>query len=445
MWRPLRRNRGTTALVLAIGALVCATSASVALGHSHRRGHHSHDGGGTFAALSCGAQVTSSVTLTADIGPCPPSSDGIDIVASDVRVNLNGHSITGTNSTNNTTSEPVGIGLMNVHNVTVKGPGTIQAFDAGVAVNGGDNNTIKRLTVRNNVAHVLFSGGVDPANLEKTPCDYGDGVTTDNSNNNVIDHVVATGNGPFDGIALVDASNHNRILHSKSYNNNVPNIIQSGAAAGQNGPCGPFGANGPGPGRPHQDIGIRIEGPGATHNIVAGNKAIGNELEGISIHANVCPNNPAGVPPGAPNTNNLVADNQVLSNGFADNTDGIAVLSQGPAGVVCIAFDNAIVGNTSSYNARDGIFLGGRGSTGNFVLHNRANYNGNDGIELSGPTPPNPRLPNGLPGTINTVVRGNKAHGNGVYDGADGNPTCDNNTWRNNRFTTFNPSCVMGG
>jgi len=398
--------------------------------------------------LSCGAQVTSSVTLTADIGPCPPSSDGIDIVASDVKVNLNGHSITGTNSTNNTTSEPVGIMLMNVHNVRVTGPGTIQNFDAGMAVNGGSDNTIRRLTAQNNVAHVLFSGGVDPANPVKTPCDYGDGITTDNSNNNVIDHVVATGNGPFDGISLVDASNNNKILHSKSYNNNVPQIIQNGPSAGQNGPCGPFQANGPGPGRPHQDIGIRIEGPGATHNIVAGNKSIGNELEGISIHANICPNNPAGAPAGAPNTDNLVANNQVMSNGFAGPTehlDGIGVLSQGPAGVVCIAYNNAIVGNTSSYNANDGIFLGGRGSTGNSVLRNRANYNGKDGIELSGPTPPSTRVPNGLPGTINTVVRGNEAHGNAVYDAADGNPTCDNNTWRDNRFTTFNPSCVMGG
>ncbi|HWF36436.1 MAG TPA: right-handed parallel beta-helix repeat-containing protein, partial [Solirubrobacteraceae bacterium] len=213
MFGPLRRNRRMAGAGLLTAALVCvAASATVALGDSHGRG-------ATFAALSCGAQVTTSVTLTADIGPCPPSTDGIDIVASGIRVNLNGHSITGTNSTNNTTSEPVGIGLMNVHDVTLTGPGTVQNFDAGVSVNGGYGNTIKNLTAQNNVAHVLFSGGVDPTNLEATPCDYGDGVLTDNSNNNLIQNVTATGNGPFDGIALVDASNYNKVVGSKSYNN----------------------------------------------------------------------------------------------------------------------------------------------------------------------------------------------------------------------------------
>jgi hypothetical protein len=211
----------------------------------------------------------------------------------------------------------------------------------------------------------------------------------------------------------------------------------NGTAAGQPGPCGPFGANIVGPGRPHQDIGIRIEGPGATNNVVSDNTSTGNELEGISVHGYVCPNNPGGVPSGDPNTNNLVEHNYVAENGFQDNTDGIGLLEQGPAHTVCVSYDNSFVGNTSNYNAHDGIYLGGRGSTGNLVRNNTTDYNGHDGIELTGPAA-------GLPGTINTIIRNNEAHGNANYDGQDGNPTCDNNVWKNNQFTTFNPACVMG-
>lgn len=429
MLRPLRRYRSSSVVAVTVRALACAVALALSASQAQ--------GAAGKAALSCGAHVTSSVTLTANIGPCPPTSDGLDIVASNITVNLNGHSITGSNSTNFTKSEPVGIGLMNVHEVTVTGPGTIQHFDAGISVNGGSSNRITNLTVKNNVAHVVITGGVDQNNLLETPCDNGDGILTNNSNYNVISNVVATGNGPFDGIALVGLSSYNQVLNSNSFNNDVSNLIQTGPNEGNNGPCGPFSAVGVGIGRAHQDIGIRIEGPGATHNIVAGNTATGNQLEGISIHGNVCPGNPGA---GPPNTNNLVKNNLVTNNGFAgpmEHLDGIGVLRQGPPGVVCVAFNNSIIGNTSNSNARDGIYMGGRGSHGNIVSNNTTNYNGRDGIDVEGPM-------SGLPGSINNVLSNNEGHGNGSYDGFDGNPGCDNNKWTNNVFTTFNPPCVMG-
>ncbi|MDQ4069725.1 MAG: hypothetical protein M3203_09710, partial [Actinomycetota bacterium] len=40
------------------------------------------------AQLACGAVITRSVTLHADVGPC--SGDGLVVVADRVRVNLNG-------------------------------------------------------------------------------------------------------------------------------------------------------------------------------------------------------------------------------------------------------------------------------------------------------------------------------------------------------------------
>lgn len=389
-----------------------------------------------LGTVTCGEQITQSVSLNGNVGPCPYTADGIDIVANNVTVNLNGYQVMGTNSTNNTVDEPIGIGLMNVTGATVEGPGVVQGFDAGIAVNGGSNDTITGVTVQNNVAHVLYNGGVDPTNLEATPCDYGDGIIADNSNNDLISGNSATANGPFDGIALVDSSNYDQVTNNHSYANVVSNIIQNGPDAGQAGPCGPFGANTVGPGRPHQDIGIRIEGPGATHNVVANNVSQGNQLEGISIHDYVCPGNPAGVPAGSPNVDNLIVHNTVESNGFADNTDGIAVLSQGPAGTVCIPGDNTILNNLSSFNSHDGIFIGGRGSSGNVIRNNVTDDNGHDGIQLTGPA-------SGLPGTINTLVAHNVASGNGNFDGEDGNGNCTTNTWTHNMFMTVNPSCIM--
>jgi hypothetical protein len=433
-----RCRRAILLRALALGALLGALSMSAVALASNGKG----SGQGRMAALSCGAQVTSSVTLTSDIGPCPSSTDGLDVMASGITIDLNGHSIIGTNTTNTTVNEPVGIMLMNVHDVTITGPGTIEHFDAGVAVNGGQDNTIRKLTVKDNVAHVLLTGGVDPSNPEATPCDYGDGILTDNSNGNVIADNFVTGNGPFDGIALVDASSYNQVVHNVSNYNDVANIEQAGDEVGQSGPCGPFGASGTGPGRPHQDFGLRIEGPGATHNTLADNTTIGNLLEGIGVFSNICPNNSAGIPPTPPNTDNTVIHNLVKDNGttVSDGLDGIGVLEQGPPGVVCPASRTSIIGNTSDGNNHDGIFLAGRGSSGNLVRNNTTDDNPNDGIELSGPAA-------GLPGVIDSVVRNNEAHGNGSYDGFDGTPGCGSNEWKNNRFTTVNQPCVgrVGG
>ncbi|HWF34515.1 MAG TPA: hypothetical protein VG295_04070 [Solirubrobacteraceae bacterium] len=429
---------------------------------------------GAGAALSCGAHVTTNVTLTSNIGPCPPTTDGIVIAADGITVNLNGHTITGTDTTNTTKKEQVGVRFLNVYNSTVEGPGEVTHFDAGVYIDGGGNDTVTGVTADANIAHVLLTGGVNPSDPEATPCNLGDGITTFNTSGNTISGSSATNNGPYSGISLVGASSTNTVSGNDSYNNDVSNIMPDGKTSG---PCGPFGASKVGAGRPHQDIGIRIEGPGATHNVLDGNSSTGNQLEGISIHANVCPKSGPQVPQGTPpNTNNTVEHNTVSGNGFADNTDGISILEQGPAGVVCPATNNTINDNTSNSNAHDGIFVGGRGASGNVVSGNTTNMNGNDGVELKGGEyssslmmalpgatddtvsgntansnakygialdgPSGVGTPQAAPGAIDNTVTGNTASANTLYDGYDGNPGCDNNIWSNDIFTTVNQSCV---
>src|SRR4051812_33482003 len=82
------------------------------------------------ADLKCGATVTSSVVLSADLTRCPDF--GLRIAADDVTVDLNGHTIAG-----------VGIGhgvlIDSRRRVTVK-HGTVRAFRIGVFVTGGDHN-----------------------------------------------------------------------------------------------------------------------------------------------------------------------------------------------------------------------------------------------------------------------------------------------------------------
>src|SRR4051795_3012474 len=48
----------------------------------------------TASALPCGTVVTTSITLTSDIGPCD-FVDGLVVGASDITIDLNGHTIFG--------------------------------------------------------------------------------------------------------------------------------------------------------------------------------------------------------------------------------------------------------------------------------------------------------------------------------------------------------------
>ncbi|HWG73513.1 MAG TPA: right-handed parallel beta-helix repeat-containing protein [Acidimicrobiales bacterium] len=430
---------------------------------------NSHGNGfGRPQVLQCGAQVTRSTKLAADIGPCV-GTDGIDVVASGIRLDLNGHTITGADTTNSTNVEQIGVRLANVHGVDVSGPGTITKFDAGVGVTGGGGNLIRGLTVHDNISHVTFTGGVNPLDPEATACNWGDGIATDNSSHNTITHNTAIHNGPFGGISLVDASTSNTVSDNSTSDQTVANSVPDTdndndatnpetRATGDSddaGPCGPFGANTTGPGREYQDIGIRMEGPGAANNVVTNNKVTGSDLDGISIFDNICTNNTRNVPPTAPNTGNLVEHNTVTDNGFAPGAyrDGIAVLQQGPAGVVCVPSDNSIVDNLSSGNSRDGIFMGGRDSHNNTINNNTVVNNGSpgssgDGIQLTGPSSYTITNPDGsktvvpLDGSNHNTLIGNVGHGNLHDDGFDGTPGCDSNNWANNIFVTVNQTCV---
>lgn len=418
------------------------------------------------AVLSCGQVITTSINLSQDVGPC--TGNGLVIGASGITVNLNGHSIIGSNATNMTSSEQVGVLVQGKRNVTVTN-GTVRNFDAGVAIVRGLKNQVRKLTVQDNVNHSSLTGAINK-------CKFGDGIAVQGSESNVITENRAFGNGPFSGITLFESSSNNIVSGNQAFDQNIQNRLPGDNPDGtpRNGPCGPFSSTPTGEGRLNQDIGIRVEGPGADNNQILSNSVHDNLLDGITIHGYVCIQpTPPNVRPGSPNTGNLIQGNDVRRNGFGtvafpEHQDGISILSQGPLGTVtCGSNNNRIIGNVSIANARDGIYVTRTGNnaipSANEVSQNTVNSNGRDGIHLQ---EPNTVCPFGqfnatAPGTCNVPreprnganenkLISNKGMGNGNnvlapavgHDGFDGNPACDKNFWQQNIFGTVNQACV---
>ena len=302
--------------------------------------------------VACGAIITQSVTLDADLGPCP--GDGLVVRAGNVTVNLNGKRI----FTNNGPGNHAGVRLANPANptglngVTVRN-GTIQGFDAGVAIFSGSRHRVHSLLLQNNIN----PGG------ENQACDLGDGIAVQNSDDNRIENNRLVNNGPFGGVSLIEDSDRNLVRNNSLQGHNIRGIVGCGNA--------------------NQDEGIRIEGPGANDNRIETNSVADSALAGLGIHGHRgCQAAPGSEPP---NTGNLILTNLVTRTANNPEPDGIHVLEQGPFGtVVCAAFGNTISGNKSIGNARHGIRIPGT-STGNTINNNQTNNNGGDGIRLEGP------------------------------------------------------------
>src|SRR5829696_8540774 len=86
---------------------------------------------------SCGQVITQNVILTSNLN-CA-ESDGLIVGASDIVVDLNGHTISGPDVDSDAkTSSKVGIMIPNMNNVVVQ-DGTIEGFQAGILMTGSQN------------------------------------------------------------------------------------------------------------------------------------------------------------------------------------------------------------------------------------------------------------------------------------------------------------------
>ena len=296
--------------------------------------------------VQCGDVITESITLDSDLGPCP--GDGLVIAADNVTLDLGGHTIFAANGE----GDNAGIRLRNVTGATVQN-GTVTGFDAGVVIGRGGGNTVRYLTVVDNINDMLGP-----------PCLLGEGIAILDSSNNTITRNAIIHNGPFGGVSVVGDSDANAIIRNEIHDNNVRGRAGSG--------CG----------RADQDEGVRIEGPGADNNIVDRNNVSGSLLAGIGIHGYVCSPGP-GEELEVPNTGNVVTRN-VVTGTAGSLSHGIAILQQGPADVVCPAFASTIERNTVTGNEGDGIFVSAN-SFDNQINRNLVEQNQGSGVYLAGP------------------------------------------------------------
>ncbi|MCA1705174.1 MAG: right-handed parallel beta-helix repeat-containing protein, partial [Actinobacteria bacterium] len=268
-----------------------------------------------------------------------------------------------------------GVLLDGATNVTLRS-GTVTGFDAGVYVMGGSGNTVTSITARDNIND--NTGSTTDANV----CALGDGIAVLNSDSNTISSNTVVHNGPYSGISLLEDADGNTVRSNTVEDNNVPNLRPNGI-----GNCGaPFS-------RAIQDIGIRVEGPGADNNLVSLNRVVNSAIGGITVHGYVyCPSLSGGGcgPSQSPNTGNLIQFNYVADTGrttYAQDplADGIAVLRQGPRTVVGVSQGNTIAQNTVVNSYRHGVYLGNPTQpgpyAGNVVSGNTIHYSLVDGGE----------------------------------------------------------------
>jgi nitrous oxidase accessory protein NosD len=286
--------------------------------------------------IVCGAEIDRDTVLGHDMvcerGPA------LIVVADGITLDLGGHVVTGPADA---MGRGPGIVLRGVSGAGVRN-GTIEHFDAGVAVEGGGGNVIEGLTVQDNL------GFPDD--------DYGDGIVINNSRDNIVRGNVVRRNGPFSGISLGPRATGNQVLDNSVADHDMSHIGNPEAG--------------------RQTMGIRIEGPAANANKVIGNTVTGSGCDGIVILA-TC-DNPDDEPPCAgtpPNEHNEIAGNVSNGNGRSGRGCGIRLFSM-PLPMPPV--HNVVRDNVADDNASYGIALDGLPlrAAGNQVLRNRAHGNG---------------------------------------------------------------------
>lgn len=437
----LRRGAVLAASMLAITGAGLASSGTVLAGAASAQTTNPN-------TIGCGAVITHSITLTQDLGPC--TGDGLVVTGSHISINLGGHTITGSHQVTTTpANEQVGVHLKDVTGDTVS-DGTIGYFDGGVVIDGGSHNTVTGITAHDNINRDLLSNTPIPPTLSlvgapgyQPQCNYGDGISTFSSSYNNLTSNTLVHNGPFSGIALVGSSSHNSVSNNVATDNYVVDQTPNGGGTLCGSSVGVI-TGGMSAGRTVQDMGIRVEGSGATFNRILNNQVSHSGLDGIAIFDWFC--NLHGKMHLPPTHNNSIINNTVMGTGdlavqaatgqVDSGANGIAVLSEGNGGVNCTSYDDTISNNRSTGNFQDGIYLGGMPSAPGHpqdttISNNQVSGNHLDGIGVQ-------------QGAVGAKVFNNSASSDAEFDGADYNfnPNCGTDKWHSNSFGSVNQPCV---
>jgi len=287
-------------------------------------------------SITCGAEITQDTILGADLS-CD-HGPALVIVADGVTVDLGGHTVSGAADFS---AEGPGILLRGVSGCTVRN-GTVEHFEAGVAVEGGAGNMIEELVIQDNL------GTPDGT--------FGDGIVINESRDNTVRNNVVRRNGPFSGVSLGRNTSGNEVVDNTVADNNMSHVGFPDAG--------------------RQTMGIRIEGPAANHNRIMGNTVTGSGCDGIVVLA-TC-DNPDDEPPCVgtpPNEHNEIGGNTTSGNGTSGRGCGIRLFSM-PLPMPPLhntVHDNVADNNTSYGIALDGLPLR---APGNQAIRNRGHGNG---------------------------------------------------------------------
>ncbi|MGI8778141.1 MAG: right-handed parallel beta-helix repeat-containing protein [Acidimicrobiales bacterium] len=313
---------------------------------------------------------------------------------------------------------------------TIKGAASDPAStidQAGIHLDNVSGVTVTGGTVRGFFAGVLVKGGngntvtnmkiVNNVGLGTTL--YNDGIVLDGSTNNKVTNNRVTGNGPDAGIHMVNSASNNRILKNFVADNHVPSI-------------------GLGPGGVDQafDSGIALD-LDSDFNLIADNQVLRNGFFGIklagfgtshdqAVHNTVKDNGNSGINAGG--NGHLVSGNLIDHNGYQQfppvggdrtqgGTDGVVTCAApSPPGRPCGNDPAIIQDNTITRNAGVGvnIVFTGEQDTG--------------GCGIDGCFPPVPYIAPRSNLVQRNIVRNNGGDGifvacDTLYD-ADGNGTC---------------------
>lgn len=224
------------------------------------------------ASLSCGATVTTSVTLQADLIGCP--GDGLLINADAVTIDLNGHTIAG-DALPPAFGFEGGIVIRGQHDVVVTG-GSIRGFDAGVVVEGSSGTDIRSLDSSDNVRSgvALFSTSRSRVTDVTTRDNADHGFLVAQGASATLARVVATGNqhgvtfGQSDDNELrhsLVSGNADNVVVYGSRNLIVDNVVTNATGCGVD--CGGYG----------------ISHEGGSDNVISGNRVVGALRDGIRV------------------------------------------------------------------------------------------------------------------------------------------------------------------
>jgi len=112
------------------------------------------------AALTCGKTLTKSVKLKTDLTQCP--GDGLIAGASDIRIDLNGHRITGAGLDNTE-----GISVSNRLHVVIKGRGgRVVGLDDGIRFSEGDRGAVRGVKVKRSSGLGIAVGSSDEVKVD---------------------------------------------------------------------------------------------------------------------------------------------------------------------------------------------------------------------------------------------------------------------------------------